>query len=151
MKQCMIVVGLAVGIAGCTTNSPTGADRTALTGIASCRASARGGCPELSGRTFYNREAGEVRYFAPDGAFYSLRGTQVRRVSWAVSADGRRLRFPGDVFGSGSVGIPIRALVAIGQSIPGDPVGLASRNTVAVPLRAYDTRPFSTIAAELRG
>ena len=146
----LVPLACALVLAGCSTAIPVDGG-VPLLGAASCAASDRGACPDLSGRTLYNREGGEVRYFAPDGTVHALRGTRVQRAKWSVSANGRRLLLPGGVTGFGSVGIPIGAFLATARSIPGDPIGLASRDAVAAPLRAYDPRPFAAIAAELRG
>lgn len=141
------LLAAALSLSACVSTSPVGADGTTLYGAASCRASARGACPELSGRTFYERRNADLFYFAPDGTVYETRGTNVRTSRWGVSADGTRLTGSG---GFGALGIPIAAMVSVHETYRGDPAGLAD-GSVAARLSGTDTRPFSAIAAELRG
>ena len=139
-------LGLALTAAACATTEAGGGGT--LYGAASCQASARGACPEVNGKTLYQRRNADLFYFAPDGFVHSVRGTRVVRERWRVSSDGRNLITAG---GFGGLGIPLATMANVYRTIPGDPVGLARRDGVAVRLSGEDARPFPAIAAELRG
>ena len=143
IRPSLLAVATTALIAGCVSSAPVGSDGGALYGAASCRASTRGACPEVNGKTLYQRRNADLSYFAPDGFVHTVRGTRVVRERWSVSADGTRL--------TGRFAVPLAVLPNVYQTIPGDPVGLARRDSVAIRLDGNDTRPFATIAADLRG
>lgn len=146
----LALLAAVLSLSACVSTSPVGVDGTTLYGAASCRASARGACPELSGRTFYQRRNADLTYFAPDGTAYTLRGANVRQSRWSVSADGTRLVFLSGSSGFDRLGIPISAILGVRETYAGDPAGLAD-GSAAARLSGADTRPFRAIAAELRG
>lgn len=121
------------------------ADADQPLGEASCRASARGECPELSGRTFYFPSAGMLIYYAPSGTTYQAETTEISRATWWVDEAGtsvsRRLPF------AGTVGPTSIATIAGAASAPGDPAMLSTK-TGGFYIGAYDDRSFQAIVKQ---
>ena len=114
-------------------------------GEASCKASARGECPELSDRTFYFPSAGMLIYYAPSGTSYQAETTEITQARWWVDETGRqvRRRLP---FAGTTRPLPIASLTEA-PSVPGDPAKLSSK-TGGFAIQPYDERTFETIIEE---
>ena len=130
-------------VAGCTAGGPDGgrtvrdaAGGTAY-GLASCRASARRGCPELVGRTLYTG-SGTALYFAPDGYLYSWADRTLSRRFWGLSPDGGSVSFTGG--GLPSFAFPVGELQTY-QAFEGDAAQLSRRYGSGVR-----TMPFALTA-----
>ena len=142
MKFLSVIARLS--LAGLALSSACSASAQPL-GEASCRASSRGGCPELSDRTFYFPSAGMLIYYAPSGISYQAETTDITRAKWWVDETGRsvirRLAFAGHLR-------PMSiSSIASAPSAPGDPARLSSKSR-GFAIQAYDERSFQRILQE---
>ena len=136
----MIVVMLA--LTGCITSG--GGPSAAVTGdarygAASCRASARRGCPELAGRTLYTGE-GTALYFSPDGFLYSWADSTLNRRRWGLSPDGGSVSFVGG--GLPNFSFPVSELQGY-QAFRGDAAQLQTRYQSGVRQMPFALTPRS--------
>ena len=114
-------------------------------GEASCRASTRGECAELSDRTFYYRDTRGLVYYAPSGTFHEASTTTIIEGKWQVDEAGTSVRLAKSHVGP----LPARPLATYtdAPSVPGDPGRLSSKGTGFVVERS-DGRSFETILRE---
>ena len=92
------MIAIMLVLTGCVANiGPSGPQAVATDarfGVASCRASARRGCPDIAGRTLYTGQ-GTALYFSPDGFLYSWADSTLNRRRWGLSPDGGSVSFTG--------------------------------------------------------
>jgi hypothetical protein len=135
-----LATAVLLGVAACSSD---------IVGEQSCKASARGECPEILDRTFFVRTEGTIVYYHPDGRILSLGGgaSSVRTGKWKVDAAGTHeiLTYP---FVGQLQPAPLARMTNV-ESYAGDPAGVAekSRNAAIEP---GDARPFVEIAREMR-
>ena len=114
-------------------------------GEASCRASARGGCADLSNRTFYYRQTGALVYYAPSGTFYETGSTAIIKGKWQVDERGTSVRLAKSHVGP----LPPRPIENYtgAPSVAGDPAKLSSKRA-GFYIVGNDERSFETILRE---
>jgi hypothetical protein len=133
-----LAAGAALSSAACSSQ---------IIGEQSCRASARGACPEVSNMTLFVRRSGTISYYHPDGTIYSLESVQVRRGTWWVDESGTKYlrRWPN----SAVTEWPVSRFAEGDEVFPGDPAGV-TLNGRGYPLGTESKLPFAEIARQVR-
>ena len=137
-----LTIVVLLTLTGCVVSGPSGPGAVAADaryGLASCRASARRGCPELSGRTLYTGQ-GTALYFAPDGFLYSWAERDLQRRRWGVAPDGQSVSFTGGALAD--FAFPISELQGY-QAFEGDAAQLQTRYQRGVRAMPFALTPRS--------